>query len=178
MSFLFVHGAGDPNAEDGSFRLLDRLKPALVLPEGKCVVPLLPRPETPDGRVWTDEIVSALSALDDGATVLAHSFGGSCTLAALSAMPMELRIARLTLWQFPIGESIRTGQALRSALNLTTQLGWRRLIQSILYIRGMMTSFRPRTLATTWMNFQLQKVIYSPGLDTHSSRATLTFSNT
>ena len=101
MSFLFVHGAGDPNAVDGSFRLLDRLKPTLSVPEEDCVFPILPKPTTPDGKAWTDELVLALSDLKDGAIVLAHSFGGSCTLAALSTMSESPRIARLILVAVP-----------------------------------------------------------------------------
>lgn len=101
MSFLFVHGAGDPDAEDGSFRLLERLKRAADLAHNDWVAPILPNPETPNGALWAEELTVLLNELEDGSTVIAHSFGGCCTLAALAGLPRDNKAKRLILVAMP-----------------------------------------------------------------------------
>ncbi len=98
MSILFVHGAGDPNQDDGSFRFLERLK---VPGKTQVNAPQLPNPDRPDASAWTEAIANEIRALDDAPTILTHSLGGSCTLAALSSMEPKPAIDSLILVAAP-----------------------------------------------------------------------------
>lgn len=98
---MFIHGAGDPTADDGSFRLLDRLRPTVEQQGAKCFAPTLPQPESPDAKTWCAAITEEIIKLEAGSTLLAHSVGGSCALAALASQPGLGKISYLILVATP-----------------------------------------------------------------------------
>lgn len=90
---LFLHGAGEPTAADGSFSLLKRLTEACRICDTRVSAPVLPTPDSPRADEWTAAILKCLQQLETPTTIVAHSLGGSCALNALS-MLASLKLVR------------------------------------------------------------------------------------
>ncbi len=97
MTLLFLHGAGDPTAADGSFTLLQGLIRRIDLSDTQVSVPIMPNPDSPDATAWSKAISSEISNLTEEAVIVTHSLGGSCTLQALSSGPPISIVKRLIL---------------------------------------------------------------------------------
>jgi predicted alpha/beta hydrolase family esterase len=98
---LFIHGAGDPRAPDGSGGLGDDLRAQLG--SGYDVrAPDMPAPDEPRYDAWAGAIDAAIATLDDDALLVGHSLGASMLLKCLALRPASHRpVAGLFLVSTP-----------------------------------------------------------------------------
>ncbi len=98
---LFLHGAGDPTQEDGSFAFLNRLATQFGLKQTDVIAPTMPNPETPDAADWMQAISSHLELIGESSVVMTHSLGGSCALQAFAHGASTSNVAQLILVAAP-----------------------------------------------------------------------------
>jgi hypothetical protein len=97
---LFVQGAGDMHAPDGSIVLVRYLERELG--EGYRVsAPEMPDAENPQYQPWRDAIMRELSTLGGAVLLVGHSFGGSVLLKLLAEGTPAAPIAGLFLVTVP-----------------------------------------------------------------------------
>jgi uncharacterized protein len=81
---LFIQGAGDMRAPDGSGQLADYLAEELGS-DYRVIAPEMPDAEdNPRYRPWRDRIDRELAAIDGAVILVGHSFGGSVLLKYLA----------------------------------------------------------------------------------------------
>ncbi len=81
---LFLHGAGDQHAPDGSGKLVEATRRGLGAGY-HVVAPDMPHADNPRHRAWRDEIARQLAAFGgEHVMVVGHSLGGSTLLHYLS----------------------------------------------------------------------------------------------
>ncbi len=98
---LFVQGAGDMWAPDGSGVLVRYLEKALG-PDFDVKAPEMPDAETdPHYLPWRDRIDAELRAMDGAAVLVGHSFGGSVLLKYLAEGSPPRPISGLFLLSTP-----------------------------------------------------------------------------
>jgi len=101
MNVLFLHGAGNPEADDGSFVLLRRLMDEDSLETERVIAPILPKPDAPDSAEWVAAISDHITRLEAATTIITHSLGGSCCLHALASQPPSPYVRHLILVAAP-----------------------------------------------------------------------------
>ncbi len=101
MNVLFLHGAGNPKAADGSFVLLQRLLDEGDLAAEKVMSPILPNSDAPDSAEWVAAISDHIAQLEATTTIITHSLGGSCCLHALASQPPSPHVRYLILVAAP-----------------------------------------------------------------------------
>jgi serine hydrolase len=104
QTVLFVQGAGDMWAPDGSARLADYLDKQLGR-DYRVIAPEMPDPDNPRYRPWRDRIERELGAIDDGTILVGHSFGGSVLLKYLAEGSYQKPIGGLFLVSVPYWDS-------------------------------------------------------------------------
>lgn len=97
---LFIHGAGGESAYEADGLLVASLQDALGAAY-KVFYPKMPLEESAGYADWKAQIATELSALDDGAILVAHSVGGSMLLKFLTEQQVEKPIAGLFLLASP-----------------------------------------------------------------------------
>jgi len=80
---LFIQGAGDMRAAEGSGHLADYLGKELG-DDYRVIAPEMPDADHPRYRPWRDRIARELAAIDDAVILVGHSFGGSVLLKYLA----------------------------------------------------------------------------------------------
>lgn len=101
QSVLFVQGAGNMWAPDGSGVLVRYLEKSLGS-DFAVIAPEMPAAETdPRYRPWRDEIDARLRGIDGPVILVGHSFGGSTLLKYLAEGPPPVPIAGLFLVSVP-----------------------------------------------------------------------------
>lgn len=97
---LFIQGAGDIHAPDGSGVLASYLRDALG-DAAEVLVPDMTDAENPRYEAWSGQLRTELAGLRDRPVLVGHSLGGSVLLRCLAERAYERSIAGLFLVSTP-----------------------------------------------------------------------------
>ena len=97
---VFIQGAGDMRAPDGSGKLAAYLIAALG-DEYHVIAPAMPEPDNPRYGPWRDRIEQELRGIDEPVVLVGHSFGGSVLVKYLGEGTVEPPVAALFLVAAP-----------------------------------------------------------------------------
>jgi uncharacterized protein len=103
---LFIQGAGDMRAPDGSGQLADYLSEELGS-DYRVNAPEMPDADNPRYRPWRDRIHRELAAMDGSVTIVGHSFGGSVLLKYLAEGAYQKPLGGLFLVAVPYWDAKR-----------------------------------------------------------------------
>lgn len=97
---LFVQGAGEGTYDDWDSKLVRSLERALG--EGYAVAyPRMPDEADPRYPAWRDALLREFEALDEGAILVGHSFGGAVLIRALAEHSPQRRPGAIALIAAP-----------------------------------------------------------------------------
>ncbi|PSH68324.1 alpha/beta hydrolase [Phyllobacterium brassicacearum] len=101
---LFVQGAGEGTHDSWDSKLVASLERELG--EGYAIrYPRMPGEDDPSYPAWKTALLEEFDSLEDGAILVAHSFGGTILIHVLAEQPLELRVGGLFVIAAPfIGE--------------------------------------------------------------------------
>lgn len=97
---LFVQGGGEGTHDDWDNKLVDSLRSEL----GEAFeirYPRMPDEDDPSYATWGPAIRREIAALDEGATVVGHSVGGTLLIRSVAEQPPALRLGAIVLVATP-----------------------------------------------------------------------------
>ena len=97
---LFVQGGGEGTHDDWDDKLVDRLRRELG--DGYEIrYPRMPNEDDPSYAAWGPAIRQEIATLDEGATVVGHSVGGTLLIRSLAEQPPALSLGAIVLVAAP-----------------------------------------------------------------------------
>jgi predicted alpha/beta hydrolase family esterase len=97
---LFVQGGGAGAHDEWDSKLVDSLRRELG-PGYEIRYPSMPYEAEPSYAAWKATLAEEIAALDDGATLIGHSLGGTILINALAEAPPNRKLAGIFLIAAP-----------------------------------------------------------------------------
>ena len=93
---LFIQGAGEGTHDEWDNKLVHSVSQALG-PDYEVHYPRMPDEDNPGYDAWKATLEREFAALDDGAVLVGHSFGGTVLVNMLAEQPLEREFGAIFL---------------------------------------------------------------------------------